>query len=111
MPLSLTVLRLVVGLGLTTGVGLAYWQPRGPLLGYWLLLSIALGVAVSTASALTGLARRAKWLLSINAIIVAFALATTQLAARPSRHLVDAPRISWRPSGRRRLVHRWGRRR
>src|SRR5256885_7403351 len=82
MPASLTVLRLVVGLGLTTGVGLAYWQPRWPLLGYWLLLSIALGVAVSTAKSLTGLAERAKWLLSINAIIVAFALATTQIAAR-----------------------------
>src|SRR6478752_3291126 len=58
MPASLTVLRLVVALGLTTGVGLAYWQPRGPLLGYWLLLSIALGVAVYTARALAGLARR-----------------------------------------------------
>src|SRR5829696_109766 len=82
MPASLTVLRIVVGLGLTTGVGLAYWQPRGPLLGYWLLLSIALGVAVSTTSALSGLARRAKWLLTVNAFIVAFALATTQIAAR-----------------------------
>ena len=82
MPASLMVLRLVVALGLTTGVSLAYWQPRWPLLGYWLLLSIALGVAVSTVSSLAGLARRAKWLLSINAIIVGVALATTQIAAR-----------------------------
>src|SRR5207248_616791 len=41
-----------------------------------------LGVAVSTARSLGGLGRRAKWLLSINAIIVAVALATTQIAAR-----------------------------
>src|SRR5678816_3407536 len=76
MPASLAVLRFVVGLGL------AYWQPRWPLLGYWLVLSIALGVAVSTATGLAGLARRGKWLLTINAFIVAFALATTQIAAR-----------------------------
>ena len=82
MPASLAVLRFVVGLGLATGVGLAYWQPRWPLLGYWLVLSIALGVAVSTATGLAGLARRGKWLLTINAFIVAFALATTQIAAR-----------------------------
>src|SRR6476469_8133103 len=82
MPASPPVLRFVVALGLTTGVGLAYWQPRWPLLGYWLLLSITLGVAVSTTSSLAGLGRRAKWLLTINAAIVAFALATTQIAAR-----------------------------
>jgi hypothetical protein len=84
MPASRSVPRLVaaLGLGLITGVGLAYWQPRWPLLGYWLLLSISLGVAVSTSASLAGLGRRAKWLLAINAAIVAFALATTQIAAR-----------------------------
>jgi hypothetical protein len=82
MPASLVVLRLVVALGLGSGVALAYYEPRWPLLGYWLLLSVGLGVAVSTSSALPGLGRRAKWLLAINGCIVAFALATTQIAAR-----------------------------
>ena len=43
MPAPLKVLRVVAALGLCTGVALAYWQPRWPLLGYWLLLSIGLG--------------------------------------------------------------------
>lgn len=82
MSAPLKVLRVVTTLGLCTGVALAYWQPRWPLLGYWLLLSIGLGIAVSTVPGLAGLARRAKWLLAINAAIVAIALATTQIAAR-----------------------------
>jgi hypothetical protein len=82
MPAPLVVLRLVVALGLGSGVALAYFEPRWPLLGYWLLLSVGLGIAVSTTPALAGLGRRAKWLLAINGAIVAFALATTQIAAR-----------------------------
>jgi hypothetical protein len=82
MPAPLVVLRLVVALGLGSGVALAYYEPRWPLLGYWLLLSVGLGIAVSTTPALAGLGRRAKWLLAINGAIVAFALATTQIAAR-----------------------------
>ena len=82
MPASLLVLRLVVALGLGSGVALAYYEPRWPLLGYWLLLSVGLGTAVSTTRALAGLGRRGKWLLAINGAIVAFALATTQIAAR-----------------------------
>jgi len=82
MPASLVVLRLVVALGLGSGVALAYYEPRWPLLGYWLLLSVGLGIAVSTTAALAGLGRRAKWLLAINGAIVAVALATTQIAAR-----------------------------
>jgi hypothetical protein len=82
MPAPLVLLRLVVALGLGSGVALAYYEPRWPLLGYWLLLSVGLGIAVSTTPALTGLGRRAKWLLAINGAIVAFALATTQIAAR-----------------------------
>src|SRR5689334_1245359 len=82
MPAPLLVLRLVVALGLGSGVALAYFEPRWPLLGYWLLLSVGLGIAVSTRPSLAGLGRRAKWLLAINGAIVAFALATTQIAAR-----------------------------
>src|SRR5215212_5772907 len=82
MATPLVVPRVVIALGLGTGVALAYWQPRWPLLGYWLLLSIGLGIVVSSAAALSGLGRRAKWLVAINACIVAFALATTQIAAR-----------------------------
>ena len=47
MPAPLLVLRLVVALGLSAGVALAYFEPRWPLLGYWLLFSVALGIAVS----------------------------------------------------------------
>lgn len=82
MPASRTALKILTVLGLVTGVGLAYWQPQWPLLGYWLLFSTGLGVAVSTMSSLSGLAMRAKWLMTINALVVAFALATTQIAAR-----------------------------
>ena len=82
MPIVRTALKIVVAAGLATGVALTYWQPQWPLLGYWLLLSIGLGVAISTLPALSGLGRRARWLLAVNAAIVAFALATTQFAAR-----------------------------
>ena len=82
MPIVRTALKIVVAAGLVTGMALTYWQPQWPLLGYWLLLSIGLGVAISTLPALSGLGRRARWLLAVNAAIVAFALATTQFAAR-----------------------------
>ena len=82
MSVQPTALKLVTILGLAAGVVVAYTRPEWPLLGYWLLLSIGLGIAVSLAPSLSGLGRRAKWLLSINAAIVAIALATTQIAAR-----------------------------
>ena len=82
MPRVRTALKVVVAAGLVIGLALTYWQPQWPLLGYWLLLSIGLGVAISTLPALSGLDRRARWLLTVNAAIVAFALATTQFAAR-----------------------------
>jgi hypothetical protein len=82
MPIVRTALKIVVATGLVIGLALTYWQPQWPLLGYWLLLSIGLGVAISTLPALSGLGRRARWLLAVNAAIVAFALATTQFAAR-----------------------------
>ena len=82
MPRSLLVIRTVAAAGVLVGAGVAYWQPRFPLLVYWLVLATGLGVAISTASALVGLRQRAKWLVVTNAVIVVFALATTQLAAR-----------------------------
>jgi len=77
-----TALKIITILGLAAGVVVAYTRPEWPLLGYWLLLSMGLGIAVSLLPSLSGLGRRAKWLLSINAAIVAIALATTQIAAR-----------------------------
>jgi hypothetical protein len=82
MPASLFVIRLVAAAGVLIGAGIAYWQPRFPLLVYWLVLATGLGIAISTVKALVGLRQRAKWLVVTNAVIVAFALATTQLAAR-----------------------------
>src|SRR4051794_10849035 len=77
-----TALKIIAILGLAAGVAVAYTRPEWPLLGYWLLLSIGVGMAVSLTPSLGGLGQRAKWLLSINAAIVAIALATTQIAAR-----------------------------
>jgi hypothetical protein len=82
MSRSLLVIRTTAVIGVLAGAGIAYWQPRFPLLVYWLVLATGLGVAISTVSALAGLQQRAKWLVVTNAVIVVFALATTQLAAR-----------------------------
>src|SRR5438876_6435305 len=82
MASSLTALKIWTVLGLVAGAALAYWEPQWPLLGYWLLLSTSLGIAVSSLPSLSGIARRAKWLMTINAFVVAVALATTQIAAR-----------------------------
>jgi hypothetical protein len=46
------------------------------------VLAVGLGASVATTRALAGVRQRAKWLMTINAAIVAVALATTQLAAR-----------------------------
>ena len=78
----LAALRVLTAIGVVVGIGLAYWQPRSPLLAYWLLLAIGLGATVSLTRALSGVTQRAKWIMTINAVIVAVALATTQLAAR-----------------------------
>lgn len=77
-----SVLKFLTAAGLAIGIGVAYWKPEWPLLGYWLLFSIGLGVTVSLASSLQGIARRARWLMTINGLVVAVALATTQIAAR-----------------------------
>jgi hypothetical protein len=82
MPASRTALKILTALGLVIGIGLSIWRPQWPLLGYWLLFATSLGVAVSTLPSLSGLATRAKWLMTINALVVAVALATTQIAAR-----------------------------
>src|SRR5262245_46249121 len=82
MPRSLLMVRTCAAAGVLIGAGIAYWQPRFPLLVYWLVLAAGLGIAISTVGALVGLRQRAKWLVVTNAVIVAFALATTQLAAR-----------------------------
>jgi hypothetical protein len=67
---------------LAAGVAIAYWEPGWSLLTYWLVLTLILGVVASVLPSLSGLNRRAKWLVANNAFIVAFALATTQCAAR-----------------------------
>lgn len=82
MSSSRTALKILTVLGLVTGAALAYWEPQWPLLGYWLLFSTSLGIAVSNLPSLSGIATRAKWLMTINALVVAVALATTQIAAR-----------------------------
>src|ERR1051325_10421325 len=82
MPGSLIVLRVIAAAGVVIGAGIAYWEPRFPLLIYWLVLATVLGIGIATVGTLTGLRQRAKWLVVTNAIIVVFALATTQLAAR-----------------------------
>src|SRR5262245_49992210 len=81
MVAPLSALRVLTLLGIALGAALAYWQPRSPLLAYWLVLAVGLGFFVSTTRALTGVRARAKWLIGINAVIVAVALATTQIAA------------------------------
>ena len=68
--------------GIVGGAGLAYLRPDGPLLGFWLTLALALGLWISLTSSLSGLRQRAQWLVALNAIVVFFALLTTQVAAR-----------------------------
>ena len=82
MAASPRVLRLLTGIGIVAGLAVAYWRPQWPLLVYWLVLASALGVSISITPALTGLRQRAAWLMSVSALLIAFGLGTTQLAAR-----------------------------
>src|SRR4051812_3496323 len=68
--------------GILGGSALAYWKPDGPLLGFWLTFALAVGLWISLTSSLDGLRQRAQWLVALNAIVVFFALLTTQIAAR-----------------------------
>lgn len=85
MPISPTVrkvLNALTAIGLAVGIALSYWEPQWPLLGYWLLFSVSLGVAFAFASSDEGFGPRVRRVITANAIVVAVALATTQLAAR-----------------------------
>src|SRR5262249_7525767 len=61
---------------------LAYWKPDGPLLGFWLSFALVAGLWISLTDSLVGLRERARWLVALNAVVVFFALLTTQVAAR-----------------------------
>src|SRR5215510_4766771 len=78
--------RLIIGSGAVGGIvagsALAYWKPDGPLLGFWLSFALVLGLWVSLTKSLSGLRQRAQWLVALNAVVVFFALLTTQVAAR-----------------------------
>src|SRR5437868_14270581 len=80
--------RLILGSGAVGGIiggsALAYWKPDGPLLGFWLTFALVVGLWISLTSSLDGLRQRAQWLVAFNAIVVFFALLTTQFAARRS---------------------------
>src|SRR5262245_30236165 len=78
--------RFILGAGALVGVlggaALAYWKPDGPLLAFWLSLALVLGLWISLTSSLSGLRQRAQWLIALNALVVFFALLTSQVAAR-----------------------------
>ncbi|HEX2166721.1 MAG TPA: hypothetical protein VHG09_05725, partial [Longimicrobiales bacterium] len=79
------------GLGLLTGLAIAYWWPQAPLLAYWLLLALALGITLALTRRFGGIQRRLGTLVWTFAALIAMALITTQLAARraiSSTHLV-----------------------
>ena len=87
-------LRVVIGLaivGIVGGVVLAYLKPDAPLLVYWLVVALSVGLTISLWIAIGSVAQRTRWLVLAFAPIVAFALLTTQVAARrviSSTHLV-----------------------
>ncbi|HEY9229450.1 MAG TPA: hypothetical protein VIP11_22565, partial [Gemmatimonadaceae bacterium] len=68
--------------GIVGGAALAYWKPDGPLLGFWLSFALAAGLWIALTNSLDGLRQRARWLVALNAVVVFFALLTTQVAAR-----------------------------
>src|SRR6185503_14362485 len=78
--------RFIIGCGAIGGIAggsaLAYWKPDGPLLGFWLSFALVLGLWISLTGSLAGLRQRAQWLVALNAVVVFFALLTTQVAAR-----------------------------
>jgi hypothetical protein len=64
------------------GSAIAYYRPSWPLLAYWLAIAILLGCYISTTKRINGIRRRARSLMVAFAVLIGFALATTQLAAR-----------------------------
>ncbi|HSK19200.1 MAG TPA: hypothetical protein VK912_08670 [Longimicrobiales bacterium] len=81
----------LTGVGLLTGLGLAYWRPATPLLAYWLLLAMGLGLAIALTKRFSGIQSRLGTLVWTFGALIAMALITTQLAARraiSSTHLV-----------------------
>ena len=82
---------IFTGAGLITGLALAYWRPATPLLAYWLLLAMVLGVAIALTKRFRGIHSRLGTVVWTFAALIAMALITTQLAARraiSSTHLV-----------------------
>ena len=90
MQARLWILSLTA-IGLLTGLGLAYWRPATPLLAYWLLLAMVLGLIIALTNRFSGLQSRLGTLVWTFGALIAMALITTQLAARraiSSTHLV-----------------------
>ncbi|MGH7445993.1 MAG: hypothetical protein ACRELT_00435, partial [Longimicrobiales bacterium] len=82
---------ILTAAGLLTGLGLAYWRPATPLLAYWLLLAMVLGIAIALTMRFRGIQSRLGTVVWTFAALIAMALITTQLAARraiSSTHLV-----------------------
>jgi hypothetical protein len=76
------VIIALIAASVALGSAIVYWQPRWPLLAYWLAVAMILGMIISLTGSLSGIRSRAKWLITTFAILIGFALATTQLAAR-----------------------------
>jgi hypothetical protein len=86
----ITVGGLTIG-GVAFGFLLAYRWPASPLLAYWLLLGIFLGLVVTFFSQPGDVQRNLRWLVMIFAVLIGVSLFTTQMAARraiSSTHLV-----------------------
>jgi len=91
MPRSHRWLLLLTIAGLLAGFGIAYWAPAWPLLAYWLVLAMGLGLTLALLPHFGGIQRRLRWVVWTSATLIAMALITTQLAARraiSSTHLV-----------------------
>jgi hypothetical protein len=82
---------ILTGWGLLIGLAVAYWWPQAPLLAYWLLLALVLGIILALSGRFRGIQPRLGALVWTFGALIAMALVTTQLAARraiSSTHLV-----------------------
>jgi hypothetical protein len=82
VSLSRAVIIALTAISVVFGIAIVYWQPDRPLLAYWLGVAIVLGLLISLTGSINGIRLRAQWLITTFAILIGFALATTQLAAR-----------------------------
>src|SRR4051812_30343448 len=82
MAAPLTALRILTALGTAPGAGLAFGPPHPPPPPSCLLPARGLGIPIPPMSPPRGPKERTRWLMAVNAAIVAVALPTTQIAAR-----------------------------